>query len=101
MFLSNKPLMLEQNALEKLINSPPKRHYANPTIYRDVNIKRLAVIPIHGVLTKRKGIFDTFLGRLPMMKSKVKLHLRLMTEKSILFCWILIAVAVKPMEYLI
>ncbi len=62
MFLS-KPLMLEPKSFE-LLSLYNQKHPTFKNIKHSIksNVERTAIIPIHGILTKKPGAFDVFLG---------------------------------------
>ncbi len=62
MFLS-KPLMLEPKSFE-LLSLYNQKHPMFKNIKHSIksNVERTAIIPIHGILTKKPGAFDDFLG---------------------------------------
>ncbi len=62
MFL-NRPLMLEPKSFELLsLQSQKQPIFKNVKHYVKNNIEKTAIIPIHGILTKKPGTFDDFLG---------------------------------------
>lgn len=58
--LMNKPLMLESSALEAITNMEWFYSYNEAIPYALRN--NIAVIPVYGLLTKRREAFDSFLG---------------------------------------
>ncbi|RDD33874.1 minor capsid protein c [Wolbachia endosymbiont of Cylisticus convexus] len=70
MFLS-RPLMLEPRSFELLSLYKEKQPiFKNLKHSIKSNVERTAIIPIHGILTKKPGAFDGFLG----MTSYEKIH---------------------------
>ncbi len=71
MMLLGKPLMLEPRSFELLsLHSEKQPIFKNVKHYVKNNIEKTAIIPIHGILTKKPGAFDGFLG----MTSYEKIH---------------------------
>ncbi|WP_353285771.1 S49 family peptidase [Wolbachia endosymbiont (group A) of Gastracanthus pulcherrimus] len=69
--LLGKPLMLEPRSFELLsLHSEKQPIFKNVKHYVKNNIEKTAIIPIHGILTKKPGAFDGFLG----MTSYEKIH---------------------------
>ncbi|WP_333023972.1 S49 family peptidase [Wolbachia endosymbiont of Pentidionis agamae] len=61
--LLNKPLMLEPRSFELLsLQSNKQPIFKNFKHSIKNNIEKTAIIPIHGILTKKPGAFDDFLG---------------------------------------
>ncbi|AGJ98566.1 Minor capsid protein C, putative [Wolbachia endosymbiont of Drosophila simulans wNo] len=69
--LLGKPLMLEPRSFE-LLSLNNQKHPTFKNIKHSIknNVERTAIISIHGILTKKPGVFDGFLG----MTSYEKIH---------------------------
>src|SRR6266576_179455 len=63
MMLLGKPLMLEPRSFE-LLSLNNQKHPTFKNIKHSIksNVERTAIIPIHGILTKKPGAFDEMLG---------------------------------------
>ncbi|WP_341823081.1 S49 family peptidase [Wolbachia endosymbiont (group A) of Clivina fossor] len=63
MILLGKPLMLEPRSFE-LLSLNNQKHPTFKNIKHSIksNVERTAIIAIHGILTKKPGAFDVFLG---------------------------------------
>lgn len=61
--LLGKPLMLEPRSFELLsLHSQKQPIFINIKRYVKNNIEKTAIIPIHGILTKKPEAFEDFLG---------------------------------------
>ncbi|WP_264704664.1 S49 family peptidase [Wolbachia endosymbiont (group B) of Apotomis betuletana] len=59
----NKPIMVERRSFELLsLYNSKQPIFKNVKHYVKNNIEKTAIIPIHGILTKKPGAFDDFLG---------------------------------------
>ncbi|WP_264954012.1 MULTISPECIES: S49 family peptidase [unclassified Wolbachia] len=81
MFLS-RPLMLEPKSFELLsLQSQKQPIFKNVKHYVKNNIEKTAIIPIHGILTKKPGAFDDFLGMTSYEKIQEEIAEALENEK--------------------
>ncbi|AZU37145.1 capsid protein [Wolbachia endosymbiont of Bemisia tabaci] len=81
MFLS-RPLMLEAKSFELLsLHSQKQPIFKNVKHYVKNNIEKTAIIPIHGILTKKPEAFDDFLGMTSYEKIQEEIEEALEDEK--------------------
>lgn len=81
MFLS-RPLMLEAKSFELLsLHSQKQPIFKNVKHYVKNNIEKTAIIPIHGILTKKPEAFDDFLGMTSYEKMQEEIEEALEDEK--------------------
>ncbi len=81
MFLS-RPLMLEAKSFELLsLHSQKQPIFKNVKHYVKNNIEKTAIIPIHGILTKKTEAFDDFLGMTSYEKIQEEIEEALEDEK--------------------
>ncbi|WCR54397.1 MAG: Putative signal peptide peptidase SppA [Wolbachia endosymbiont of Ctenocephalides orientis wCori] len=77
-----KPMMIEQKSFDLL-----SLYNGKQPIFKNVkhavrdNGKEVAVIPIHGILTKKPGAFDDFLGMTSYDRVQAQIEEALMDEK--------------------
>ncbi|MBV2145539.1 MAG: S49 family peptidase, partial [Wolbachia endosymbiont of Pissodes strobi] len=59
----NKPMMIEQRSFELLsLHAGKHPTFKNIKHTAENNVEKIAIIPIHGILTKKPGAFDDMLG---------------------------------------
>lgn len=82
MMLLGKPLMLEPRSFELLsLHSQKQPIFKNIKHYVKNNIEKTAIIPIHGILTKKPEAFDDFLGMTSYEKIQEEIEEALEDEK--------------------
>ncbi|BFD47043.1 MAG: hypothetical protein DMENIID0003_01170 [Wolbachia endosymbiont of Sergentomyia squamirostris] len=80
--LLGKPLMLEPRSFELLsLHSQKQPIFKNIKHYVKNNIEKTAIIPIHGILTKKPEAFDDFLGMTSYEKIQEEIEEALEDEK--------------------
>ncbi len=80
--LLGKPLMLEPRSFELLSLYKEKQPiFKNLKHSIKSNVERTAIIPIHGILTKKPGAFDDILGMTSYEKIREEIEKALMDEE--------------------
>ncbi|MBD0392075.1 S49 family peptidase, partial [Wolbachia endosymbiont of Pentalonia nigronervosa] len=82
--LLNKPLMLEPRSFELLSlykeKQPIFKNFKH-SVKNSVGEEKTAIIPIHGILTKKPGTFDDFLGMTSYERVQVQIEEALIDKK--------------------
>ncbi len=78
----NKPMMIEQRSFDLLsLNAEKHPTFKNIKHTAGNNVEKIAIIPIHGILTKKPGAFDDMLGMTSYEKIHEQIEKALVDEK--------------------
>ncbi len=78
----NKPMMIEQRSFELLsLHAGKHPTFKNIKHTAENNVEKIAIIPIHGILTKKPGAFDDMLGMTSYEKIREEIEKALIDEE--------------------
>ncbi|WP_353271710.1 S49 family peptidase [Wolbachia endosymbiont (group A) of Nomada goodeniana] len=78
----NRPVMMEQRSFDLLsLHAAKHPTFKNIKHTAENNVEKIAIIPIHGILTKKPGAFDDILGMTSYEKIREEIEKALIDEE--------------------
>ncbi|WP_264707639.1 S49 family peptidase [Wolbachia endosymbiont (group A) of Acrocera orbiculus] len=78
----NRPVMMEQRSFDLLsLHAAKHPTFKNIKHTAENNVEKIAIIPIHGILTKKPGAFDDMLGMTSYEKIREEIEKALIDEE--------------------